>query len=266
MTSQTVQTIRFEDGAVYERSMGIWSRLAGSVFLDWLNPPAHQRWADIGCGNGAFTELLIRHCAPSAVLGIDPSDQQLAFARTRSGVEAATFQQGDAMALPFDANWFDAAVMALAIFFVPDPAKGLAEMVRVTRPGGLVAAYAWDIPGGGLPMENIRTELRRIGVSSPLPPSADISRAEALQELWTQAGLSSVETRPISVQRTFEDFEDFWVANLGNAGLAPVLASLDADQAAGVKDRVRALLPADAQGRVTCQARANAVRGWVSQP
>jgi ubiquinone/menaquinone biosynthesis C-methylase UbiE len=72
------QQIRFDDGASYEQMMGIWSRSAGEIFLDWLVPPLGLRWIDIGCGNGAFTELLVERCSPSEVQGIDPSEGQLA--------------------------------------------------------------------------------------------------------------------------------------------------------------------------------------------
>jgi ubiquinone/menaquinone biosynthesis C-methylase UbiE len=143
--------IRFYDGAAYERMMGVWSRLAGDIFLDWLAPPSGLRWVDIGCGNGAFTELIVERCAPAEIQGIDPSQAQLAFARTRPAACVADFEQGDAMALPFPEHRFDVAVMALVLFFVPDPAKGVAEMVRVVRPGGTITAYLWDLPGGGFP-------------------------------------------------------------------------------------------------------------------
>ena len=95
------QKIRFDDGAAYEQMMGIWSRFAGEIFLDWLAPPPGWRWIDVGCGSGAFTELLVERCAPGEVLGIDPSEGQLAFARARPASRAAEFRQGDAMALPF---------------------------------------------------------------------------------------------------------------------------------------------------------------------
>ena len=131
----TEQQIRFTDGAAYERMMGTWSRPVGDIFLDWLAPASGLRWIDIGCGSGAFTELVIERCAPAEVQGIDPSEAQLAFARTRPGARMAQFRQGDAMALPFPENSFDAAIMALVIFFVPDPEKGVAEMVRVVAPG-----------------------------------------------------------------------------------------------------------------------------------
>jgi ubiquinone/menaquinone biosynthesis C-methylase UbiE len=112
-----------------------WSQLAGRVFLDWLAPSSGLRWIDIGCGSGAFTELLAQRCAPAEIQGIDPSEAQFAFARTRPALRETTFLRGDAMALPFEADRFDAAVMALVLFFVPDPAKGVAEMARVVCPG-----------------------------------------------------------------------------------------------------------------------------------
>ncbi len=245
--------------------MGIWSRLAGDIFLDWLTPSVGLRWVDIGCGNGAFTETLIGRCEPSELQAIDPSGHQLAYARARKAAHGAVFRQADAMALPFDDDRFDAAVMALVIFFVPDPVRGVTEMARVVRPGGLVTAYAWDIPGGGLPFEPIRAELGRIGVRSPLPPNADVSRQEALQALWTTAGLHSVETHVISVRRCFADFEEFWSLNMPVGGLAETLAKLGANDAERIKARVRALLPPDETGRITCSALANAVCGRVPQ-
>src|SRR4051812_17816903 len=187
--------IRFDDGASYEQMMGVWSRLAGEVFLDWLAPPMGLRWIDIGCGNGAFSELIVERCAPAEVQGVDPSEGQLAFARTRPAARLARFQQGDAMALPFADSSFDAAVMALVIFFVPDPAKGLSEMVRVVRPGGTMTAYAWDLFGGGFPLEPIGAELRAMNIRPFLPPSPDASRTENLRALWTQAGATDVEMR-----------------------------------------------------------------------
>src|ERR1700684_3144626 len=93
--------IRFNDGAAYERYMGKWSQLAGKIFLDWLASNPGLRWLDVGCGNGAFTEMLVEQCAPAVVQGIDPSEGQLAYARTRIALPVAQFRQGDAMALPF---------------------------------------------------------------------------------------------------------------------------------------------------------------------
>jgi ubiquinone/menaquinone biosynthesis C-methylase UbiE len=256
-------TIRFDDGAAYERMMGIWSQLAGEIFLEWLAPRPGLRWIDVGCGNGAFTELVAERCAPAVIQGIDPSDAQLAFARARPRARVAEFRKGDAMALPFSEDNFDAAVMALVIFFVPEPAKGVAEMVRVVCSGGMVATYVWDALSGGSPAEPIQAEMRAMGITALLPPSAGASRMEALRDLWAHAGLTAVETRAIAVQRTFADFDDFWTTNLMGASVRPTIAAMSSDEVELLKTRVRARVAPDAAGRITTSARANAIKGRV---
>lgn len=255
--------IRFTDGAGYEQMMGKWSCLAGDTFLNWLAPPPGLRWIDVGCGNGAFTELLVDRCAPAEVQAIDPSEGQLSFARTRPAAKRATFQLGDAMALPFPDRCFDAAVMALVIFFVPDPAKGVAEMVRVVAPGGTIAAYAWDIPGGGFPLEPIRVEMRAMGLKPANPPSVDAARTQVLRALWTSAGMKQIETREITVERTFANFDDFWKTCLLSQNLAETVAAMSPTDAALLKSRVRQRLPDDANGTLTYSARANAIKGML---
>jgi ubiquinone/menaquinone biosynthesis C-methylase UbiE len=235
--------IRFDDGLAYDRFMGDWSRRVGSVFLDWLATPSGLKWIDVGCSNGAFTDLLVERCAPTLVNGIGPSEAQLDFARKRPAARLAKFDRGDAMALPFPGGAFDAAIMALVIFFVPDPAKGVAEMVRVVRPGGVVAAYAW--------------------LTVIDPPSPEASRIEVMRDLWTRAGLDEVETREITVQRTFPDFEDFWTTSLLAPNMRSVIPGTAPNDIELLKARVRARLPADATGRITYSARANAVKGRV---
>lgn len=257
----TDDQIRFDDGAACERMMGTWSRLAGTIFIDWLAPPSGLKWIDVGCGNGAFTEHLVERCAPAEVHGIDPSEAQIAFARTRSAARLAKFGHGDAMALPVSDNAYDAATMALVIFFVPHPAKSVAEMVRVVRPGGMIAAYAWDIPGGGLPLEPIRIEMRAIGLTPRDPPSVEACRIETVGKLWSAAGLEAVETREIAVQRTFADFEDFWTTSLLGSSIASAIAAMAPKDLERLKMRVHARMPADRAGRITCGVRANAIKG-----
>jgi ubiquinone/menaquinone biosynthesis C-methylase UbiE len=114
--------IRFEDGLSYERYVGDWSRRVGTIFIDWLALPSGLKWIDVGCGNGAFTELIVERCAPNEVRGMDPSEAQLDFARNRSGARLAKFDHGDGMALPFSADTFDVAIMALVC---PTPLEAL---------------------------------------------------------------------------------------------------------------------------------------------
>jgi SAM-dependent methyltransferase len=260
------EQIRFDDGAAYERYMGQWSRLTGESFLEWLHPPSGLRWLDVGCGNGAFTELIVERCEPASVDGIDPSEPQLAYARARHSLSGSQFHQADAMALPFHDHVFDAAVMPLVIFFVPDPGKGVAEMVRVVCPGGLVSAYAWDMAGNGFPYESLRSQMREFGIAVPTPPSPESSAIDALRALWADAHLEAVETRQISVQRVFNDFEDYWTAVLGGPSVSKRLASMAPKDLALLKTRMQRHLVADASGRITCSARANAVMGRVPRP
>ena len=255
--------LRFDDGAGYERTMGTWSRLAGEIFLDWLAPPQGLRWIDIGCGNGAFTELLFDRCAPIEVHGLDPSEGQLAFARARLATRGAAFCKGDAMALPYPERRFDAAVMALVIVFVPDPVKGVAEMIRVVRPGGTVATYVWNMLEGGFPLEPILAEMRAIGANPPSPPQPNASRITTLQDLWTGAGLNKVETREITVQRTFTGFDDFWLTNLASPSVAPIIPGLTSREVKTLKNRVRAGLSTESGGHIVLSARANLIKGSV---
>lgn len=254
--------INFNDGAAYEQMMGVWSRLAGEIFLDWLAPLPGLRWIDIGCGNGAFTQLLVDRCTPVEVQGVDPSEAQLTFARSRLASSTAEFRQGDALELPFPSDGFDAAVMALVLVFVPDPAKGIAEMIRVVRPGGTVATYIWDMLGGGFPLDPIGDELRAMGIAFPRAPQMDASRMDVLQGLWAGAGLEAVETREITVHRTFANFDEFWTTNLKSPALGPVFSAMAPADMATVKDRVSRALATDGEGRIVCAARAHAAKGY----
>jgi SAM-dependent methyltransferase len=256
----TEQTIRFNDGAAYEQMMGIWSRIAGEVFLDWVAPKQGLRWIDVGCGNGAFTELIVDRCAPAEVHGIDPSEGQLAFARTRPAARVATFHLGDAMALPFPAARFDAAAMALVLVFVPDPATSVAELMRVVAPGGLVATYMWDIEGGGFPLEPLLAEMRAMGITPPLPPRTGAARMDVMTELWSGAGAVAVEARQIAVARTFASYEEFWSTGLKSSTVGAALRGMSAGDIAKLKVKVRGRVQAN-EGPLTLGAYANAVKG-----
>jgi SAM-dependent methyltransferase len=256
--------IRFDDGAAYDRYMGVWSRLVGETFLDWVAPASGLRWLDIGCGNGAFTQLIVRHTAPASLAGIDPSEEQLASARGDESLRGGDFRQGSAMELPFGDDAFDAAVMPLVIFFVPDPAQGLREMVRVVSPGGLVCAYAWDMAGGGFPYWSLQNEMREMGAAIPAPPSPQASELEVMEGLWIDAGLEGVETRVITVERTFASFDEYWAITLTGPSVGPSFEAMGEAKVAELKERMRGMLVADAHGRITCSARAHAVQGRVA--
>jgi SAM-dependent methyltransferase len=211
-------------------------------------------WVDVGCGNGAFTELLVAKSAPSSVCAIDPSDGQIATARRKLSAKQVEFSIGDAMALPYDVNRFDVAVMALVLFFVPDAHKGASEMVR------MVASYTWDILRSGSPTQPLWEEMDALGKPAQRPPSADVSRYEALKALWAKLGIRDVETRELVVERTFANFDDYWLSMVVSSP-AGVLGRLSETESAELKRRLQARLPASANGEITVHASATAIKG-----
>ena len=151
----------FEDGAKYERMMRAWSQLVGTHFLKWLNPSGGLNWLDIGCGSRAFKVPVAEFFSPSHLLGIDPSEAKIEFAKNRSIEQSVTFQTGDALSLPCEDNTMNIAIMAMVLFFVPEPEHALAEMKRVVKSGGIIVAYVWDIFGGGMPLAPLLRELQK---------------------------------------------------------------------------------------------------------
>ena len=254
----------FTDGDAYERVIGRWSRVVGKTFLGWLGVPNGLRWVDVGCGNGAFTEELIALCAPAAVTALDPSGDQLAYARKRPGTKMADFRAGDAQALPLGDDSFDVAVMALVIPFLPDPAKGIAEMARVVRPGGWIATYMWDLPGGGPPNGPVSAVARSMGMTPQSLPNPAASGREAMQALWERAGLDAITTRVIRIPITYASFDDFWESNSLPAGpTGTMIHGLPPSERERLRTRLREQIPISADGRVIHDAWANAVKGQV---
>lgn len=123
---------------------------------------------------------------------------------------------------------------------------------------------AWDVLGGGFPTEPFYAELRAMGVTPLLPPSVEASRLDTMGKLWRDAGVQEVETRVVNVERTFPNFDEMWtVTTLGSAALVDTINAMTEADRAVLKERVRARLPVDASGRLTCGAFANAVKGTV---
>lgn len=255
--------VRFSDGASYDAMMGPWSRSAGSVLLDWVHPESGLEWIDVGCGSGAFTELIVERCAPASILGIDPSEPQLEYARDRLSGGVARFERADAMALPLKDSSVDVAAAALVVHFMPDPAQGVAEMTRVTRQGGLVTAYAWDLLGGGFPYAALNEQMRALGYPPPEPPHPEAAEAGEMRRLWSSAGLEGVQERSIEVTRSFRDFEEYWAVAITSPRTKLALDQMPMPVVVDLKKRVMSVLPVADNGAVVPVARANAIWGMV---
>jgi ubiquinone/menaquinone biosynthesis C-methylase UbiE len=252
----------FTDGEAYERMMGRWSRTAGEVFWDWLALPPGLRWLDVGCGTGAFTQLLLDKCGPRQVAALDPSADQIAYARTTPAAKAVNFQVGNAQSLPFPDGEFDAASMALVITFIPEPAKALAELKRVVKPGGMIGTYVWDFLGGGSPQQPLREAVEAMGVTVSPTPGHVNSRIERLGELFAAASLDAVATRMIEIEVTYPDFDTYWRSQTALANtVVQYLREMTEADVERVKAHLREHLPADRAGRIAYKARASAAKG-----
>lgn len=254
----------FTDGEAYERLMGRFTRAAGEVFLDWMSVPPGLSWVDVGCGTGAFTQLLLDRCAPRHVSAIDPSEEQIAYARTTAVAKSVDFQVGDAQSLPFANGQFDAGAMALVITFVPNPNKAVAELKRVTKPGGVLGTYMWDFFNKGFPQHLLREALERMGVEVPFQPGHVHSRMANMEGYFRSAGLADVATRVIEVDVTYATFDDYWSAQTALANyIVQHIRKMPAADVERLKTDLRTSLPKDKSGGIAYKARANAVRGRV---
>jgi SAM-dependent methyltransferase len=252
-------------GAAYEPYVGRWSRLVAKEFLSWLAVTTGKRWLDVGCGTGALSGTILAMASPAQVDGVDRSEGFAAYAREHVKDPRVRFEVADAQALPSPAESYDAVVSGLMLNFVPDPARAVAEMARVARPGATVGLYVWDYAG--------RVELMRYfwDAAGALDPAArdldeglrfPLCRPEPLAGLFRDAALARVETRAIDVPTVFRDFDDYWTPFLGGQGPAPGYAmSLDEARRVALRERLRAALPAGPDGSIRLVARAWAVRG-----
>ena len=254
-------------GDGYESYVGRWSRQVARRFVPWFAAGGDQRWLDLGCGTGALTTAILAGADPAAVVGIDPSAGFLDHARAHVGDARASFRRGDALAVPADADEFDVAVSGLVLNFVPDAGRALAEMRRVTRPGGLLGAYLWDYGRG---MELIRRLWEVAGERDPVVRDLDEARRfplchpDALRRLFDDGGLHDISLDPIDVPTVFRDFDDYWTPFLGGQGPAPgYVASLSEAHRADLRRRLRERLPIRCDGSIALTARAWAVRGRV---
>ena len=257
----------WERGESYEAYVGRWSRRVAPLFLRWLGVPTGRHWLDIGCGTGALCAAIIARCAPASVTGIEPSEGFLNSAQANLA-GCAKLIRATATAIPLADASVDATVSGLVLNFVTDVPAAVAEMQRVTRPGGCIGAYVWDY---GAKMELIRNFWDAAVELDPAATALDeavrfpLCRPEALLELFSGLQLGNVATTAIDVPTTFANFDAYWQPFLGGQGPAPAYAmSLDEPARERLRERIRARLPSAPNGSVPLTARAWAVRATLA--
>jgi SAM-dependent methyltransferase len=262
-------TDTWADGDAYEAYVGRWSRAVAIEFIGRLDRPAGGDWLDVGCGTGALTATALALAGPARIVGVDPSAGFLATAAARITDARASFQRGDAQALPLLDGAFDTVVSGLALNFVPDARAAAAEFVRVLRSGGTAAAYVWDYAEGMQMMRHFWQAAVDVDPGATGLDEANrfpLCRPEPLRELWAGAGLRDAAVEPIVIPTVFTDFDDLWRPFLGGTGSAPTyVLSLGEQHRDRLRDELRARLPIESDGTIRLTARAWAVHG-IAQP
>jgi ubiquinone/menaquinone biosynthesis C-methylase UbiE len=254
----------------YERFMGRWSRRLAPMFASFADVRDARAVLDVGSGTGALTRAVAGAAPSASVVGVDPSAAYVAQAQAQTPDSRVRFVIGDAQALEFGDASFDRVVSLLALNFVPDPVRAVREMMRVTRPGGIVAVAVWDYPDR---MQMLRAFWDAAVARDPAAAMRDerrmrFARQGELAALWREHGLSAVDEQPLTIETTFTSFDDYWLPFLGGQGPAGAYAmSLpEADRDALRTALLRQLADGDPTRPITLEARAWAVRGVVPCP
>ncbi|HUF07397.1 MAG TPA: class I SAM-dependent methyltransferase [Candidatus Binatia bacterium] len=245
--------------SAYDSFMGRYSRLLSPQLADLAAVRDGQRVVDVGCGPGALTTELVARLGVDAVTAVDPSEPFVAAARQRNpGVDV---HRASAEELPFPDDTFNAALAQLVVHFMTDPVAGLAEMARVTRPGGAVAACVWDHGGGQGPLSTFWEVARDLDPEVEGESQRPGTHEGHLEELFAAAGLREISGTVLTADLEHATFDEWWEPfTLGVGPAGSFIADLDAERASALRDACRRRLPAEP---FVITARAWAVRGAV---
>lgn len=249
--------------------MGRWSIRLAPLYTEFAGLRDAGSVLDVGCGTGALVQTIANLTRETKIVGVDPAQSFIDYARTRFSDPRIQLQVGDAMRLPFPSARFHQTLSLLVMMFVPEPERAAREMGRVTRPGGTVSACTWH-----------RDQLELTSVfweeACKLDPGADAraqrpkhsNREGQLAALWNAAGLVDVEETAITMPMPFISFNDFWDPHL--RGVAPqgaYVASLSEERREALRRALQRRIMGDRpDGPFTLKAKALAVRGTVPQP
>ena len=261
------QDAMFSAADAYERFMGRWSRALAPLLVEFATIGKGDAVLDVGSGTGALTAAVVAVAPSSHITGIDPAEPYVAFAQARHPGNLVKFEVGDAQRLRFPDSSFDRTLSLLVLNFIPDPAKALDEMVRVTRPGGTVAAAVWDYGHG---MEMLRVFWDETIALDPAAAARDerhmpFCRKGELATLWREHRLRDVSEKALTIRTRFSAFDDYWAPFLDKQGPAGgYVAALSASQREQLRRRLRRRLLGEGPDRpIVLSARAWAVRGLV---
>jgi SAM-dependent methyltransferase len=224
----------------YEKIMGRFSRRLSRAFIDFTGSAPGEKILDVGCGTGSMTAALAEPGDHAAIVGIDVSEPYVAFARARSKDPRIKFDIGDAASLPYPSGHFDRAVSQLVLMFLPDPYPAVAEMRRVVREGGMVAACVWDGFGGQPHVRMLWDTASALGLDRSRSLFRPLNTAGELGAMWRKVGLVEVEEGTITTRFEYANFDDYWSPFLsGDGPPGQFVMGLTPEQRAMVERQVR---------------------------
>lgn len=260
-------TFAAQDAVGYDRLMGRWSRRLAPLLIRFGGLADGDRVVDVGCGTGSLTFELPRHARLAAIEAIDYAAPYVAHAQGLNADPRITIRQGDACALPFPDDAFDRAFSQLVLQFIPDAQRAVAEMKRVVRPGGVVAACVWDMFGGSPQQRMIWDAAGVIDPDAAAPRNLfrPLTAPGEMEAAWRRAGLIAVEQTSLLIRMEFESFDDYWTPYLMGEGPAGAyVAGLDPPKRAELAHHVRrAYLANRPDGPRSCACVAWACRGTL---
>jgi SAM-dependent methyltransferase len=223
--------------------MGRYSVLLAPQLADFARVALDQRVLDVGCGPGALTAELVTRLRADLVSAVDPSETFVAATRERH--PGVNVQLASAEQLPFADQTFAGVLAQLVVHFMKDPRQGLSEMVRVTRPGGVVAACVWDHAGGQGPLSLFWDAARELDSEVEDESHLAGAREGELPRLFHAAGLREIDETALTVSLEHSSFDDWWEPfTLGVGPAGNYTAGLDATQQSQLRERCRETLPA----------------------
>lgn len=229
----------------YDRLMGRWSRILAPKLIDFAGLADGERVLDVGCGTGSLTFALPKAANVREIAAIDYAPVFVEAAKARNSDPRISFRQADACALPFENGRFDRAFSLLVLHFVPEAPKAIAEMKRVVRPSGVIAASVWDHLGGmpGMRMvwdtaAMIDDEARAIRGRYMFQP---MMQPHGMKRSFIEQGLADVEETELLIRMDYQSFDDFWQPIAAGEGpLGKYVTSLAPELRARVDQAVRA--------------------------
>lgn len=231
--------------AGYERLMGRWSRLIAEPFIRFAGVADGERILDVGCGTGSLTFTLPKAAAIGEIAAFDFSPVFVEEAQRRNTDPRITILQGDATAIPFEDGRFDRALSLLVLHFVPEADRAVAEMHRVVRPGGVVAAAVWDHLGGMSGMRMLWDTAAAIDEGAEAPRSRycfqPMTGPGEMRRSFVAQGLRDVTESSLTIRMEYENFADYWEPiSAGEGPIGKYVAGLDQDRLGRLNKAVRA--------------------------